>query len=349
MSHNLATEPLYGADRPALIQAISDGAGITHVNTAIWACIWLADTSSLRNMLQSIKENDGTRSKIRELLQGDSALNMLRLYTGQMVEEDEYEEQEEIEDKITAPAGPVDMDKQVIEATKIGPDGAASETSTNPTKRHADTLSDFNLESHSKMVCIAAKQESLNTLYGQEEVPDKSATDDKKCWTRDLRACILTRAPEPLTAAPSPDTVSRWRLSISKLDGTHGCSTLLTLSTHLAQLWSCARFALRPNELSLNGKSLNVQFFWLPDNAYSNEILLTTLPQIPSDLETGPEDMRLFDSKTGTEIYSRTCLKTVTTEDPESYPLPSVALLEMQWIFNRAVALSGVVHLYKTF
>lgn len=32
---------------------------------------------------------------------------------------------------------------------------------------------------------------------------------------------------------------------------------------------------------------------------------------------------------------------TITTEDPETHPLPSFELLQMQWVLNRLVAISG--------
>lgn len=103
-------------------------------------------------------------------------------------------------------------------------------------------------------------------------------------------------------------------------------------------------FALKPLELSCDRKSLNVQFFWL--RRYKRVkwgVFPSVKPSFPGGLDGLPEDIRLWNCESMTPIRSGDVI-TLHTEDPDSHPLPSFALLEMQWVLHRTAALSGDVY-----
>lgn len=66
-------------------------------------------------------------------------------------------------------------------------------------------------------------------------------------------------------------------------------------------------------------------------------------PSLPSDLRSGPCNSKLWDYDTDAPIYS-SHLITLTTEDPETMPLPSFELLHMQWTLNRVAAIAGAAN-----
>jgi hypothetical protein len=92
--------------------------------------------------------------------------------------------------------------------------------------------------------------------------------------------------------------------------------------------------------LSADSKTLQVQFYWLQQFKGPPTIPANTQPNFPDDLDGVPERVRLYNHGTDAVITSGDVI-TITTEDPETMPLPSMDLLEMQWILHRLAALSG--------
>src|SRR5947209_1019623 len=123
------------------------------------------------------------------------------------------------------------------------------------------------------------------------------------------------------------------------------CFNLISLSPDAHSLWTRGLFALKPLKLSRNRKTLTVQFFWqLPSNYKINSrIDLLTEPTSSKGLDMIPGQSwlnRLEVDGSTPRIRSGETF-TFTTEDPENLPLPSLQLLEMQWVLQRLVGMSG--------
>ncbi|KAL4910399.1 hypothetical protein BDW74DRAFT_173856 [Aspergillus multicolor] len=330
-------------DRAALIQAISEGTGITHVDKATWACFWLADIHRLRRIVDNLSRDPRKANKIKNAIRSHHAVLTLCTYTGRQVDH--------------GPAAQIRENSQTLAQTPRG--------YVTPTKRRASMSSS---QTDDATEHLPVKKDDMDV----REWRNLSIQD---CIKRDKGKCVITRASEPVatvttfppslnsTKGASPDvlndfwefvrmlwgceTVNQWVSRISLPDATKRqiCSNLLTLSLHVEQLWRRGRFALKPIKLSPDRTTLEVRFFWLPKCKYSADVPLITVPVLPGSILEGPGNTKLFDCLTGQAIPSGTGAKgtiTFRTSDPDTLPLPSVELLEMQWTFNRIVALSGI-------
>ncbi|KAI9368308.1 hypothetical protein BJX61DRAFT_230048 [Aspergillus egyptiacus] len=125
--------------------------------------------------------------------------------------------------------------------------------------------------------------------------------------------------------------------------GTESVSNLICITMTVHGLWGNARFALKPLELSKDKRKLTVEFHWLPGTT-SEFTRLRTPPDNPSNLESSPNGTLLLDCETR-QFISSSHIITFTTDSPEKRPLPSVELLQMQWVLNRLVAIAGAADL----
>ncbi|KAK6810893.1 hypothetical protein RU639_013342 [Aspergillus parasiticus] len=154
--------------------------------------------------------------------------------------------------------------------------------------------------------------------------------------------------------------VQRWKSGIFGNENTpekphHGCFNLLSLDQKVHKLWGDAKFALRPIE-QIDSRTLKVEFHW--QRGLSN-------PVAKVDLLKKPESSRgvceYFDRRFGHRRYSIPLptgtykdngepeyrpitsgdVFTITTSNPTTMPLPSWALLEMQWHLQRVAGMSG--------
>ncbi|KAG2416085.1 hypothetical protein HFD88_007277 [Aspergillus terreus] len=137
----------------------------------------------------------------------------------------------------------------------------------------------------------------------------------------------------------SSKKVAAWQRDIFSDRGTEVCQNLLTFNTLAHDLWGLARFALEPVEVSEDQKTITVRFWWLPRHS-PRIVRMTDRPSLPSDLESGPGKSLMTDCETETFIRSGHLI-TMTTEDPETMPLPSLELLGMHWVLTRVAALAG--------
>ncbi|OJJ31235.1 hypothetical protein ASPWEDRAFT_187153 [Aspergillus wentii DTO 134E9] len=104
------------------------------------------------------------------------------------------------------------------------------------------------------------------------------------------------------------DKVEAWKDELEP-NGTEILQNLITMTRQAHGYWGNARFALFPHKPSDDGKSMDV-------------------------------NGKLFNCATGQKITSGTVI-TLRTSDPMTHPLPSYALLQMQWYLNRIAGLSG--------
>ena len=93
-------------------------------------------------------------------------------------------------------------------------------------------------------------------------------------------------------------------------------------------------------------KQLTLQFFWQPQYDHRHEMDLLTKPVSSKGLKDTTKDGKksaLFYARNDGSpqaVESGDIFK-LTTENPESHPLPNWNLLEMQWFMQRLVAMSG--------
>ncbi|OJJ05769.1 hypothetical protein ASPVEDRAFT_894920 [Aspergillus versicolor CBS 583.65] len=114
--------------------------------------------------------------------------------------------------------------------------------------------------------------------------------------------------------------VRRWKRAFERAEGCFGApKNMVCLSEPARALWKLGRFALRPVQSPVPPKrrrSLMVEFHWIG---------------LRSDAVTP-----LVNKRTGEYIRSGDTF-TIRTDDPVCFPLPSVELLNMQWVLTRVV------------
>jgi hypothetical protein len=123
---------------------------------------------------------------------------------------------------------------------------------------------------------------------------------------------------------------------------------LITLSPVAHSYWNRGAFALKPISVDDNNTTLKVQFFWQKkqNNTQATMSLLTT-PFSTKDLDQneGAFDFgntRLTDIRGPQPCYIKSGdIFELKTDNAEARPLPSFALLEMQWFLTRVVGMAG--------
>jgi hypothetical protein len=146
------------------------------------------------------------------------------------------------------------------------------------------------------------------------------------------------------------DRVEKWKSTIFPKSqnpdvGVERCFNLISLTPTAHDIRNMGRFALKPLELSPDRKKLTVQFFWQVSGGYKikSRIDLLTKPASSEGLDfVGDEywlTRRENDGSTP-RIHSGETF-TFTTQDPQNLPLPSLELLEMQWVLQRLVGMCG--------
>ncbi|KAJ6012182.1 hypothetical protein N7499_012850 [Penicillium canescens] len=141
--------------------------------------------------------------------------------------------------------------------------------------------------------------------------------------------------------------VSGWQQAVDRLTQyRQPCEGMITLSSNAHALWRMARFALKPIKVTEDEKKMTLRFFWLPV-VHNPRLRLTDPPVYSSNLSGAPNRAKLWNYETNKEVCSGDII-TVTTEDPKNNPLPSMALLELQWCLTRVLALSGAAEFPNT-
>jgi hypothetical protein len=145
------------------------------------------------------------------------------------------------------------------------------------------------------------------------------------------------------------DRVEKWRSTIfpdsqNPNIGVEGCFNLISLSPNAYVMWTKGLFALKPLKLSRDRKELTVQFFWQIPGNYNLEsrVDLLTEPTSSEGLDILQDGCSLHrvDNDSSSYIQSGETF-TFTTKDPKNLPLPSLELLEMQWVLQRLVGMCG--------
>lgn len=144
------------------------------------------------------------------------------------------------------------------------------------------------------------------------------------------------------------EKIDEWKSVVFTEQKTEILENLVTLSPNAHAYWTKALFALKPLNVADDGKSMDVQFFWLRPYIRLRSIRLTTRPEQPSDLKESINNIKLFNHITDKKLCSGDII-TLRTEDAQEKPLPSKELLEMQWLLHRLTALSGGAEAIPTY
>ncbi|PYH67557.1 HNH endonuclease signature motif containing protein [Aspergillus vadensis CBS 113365] len=316
---------LFEPKRHGLIAQLVCAAKLTKLDSITWACLWFADLSELESLVSFC----GRNSPYGYMMHRDLSKS---------------------EDK-----------SQVIDAW------AVSRPKEELEKAYEDE------ESDTEGPPIKKRRLTLNT----EESPssaEEAATHlaNRLCTERDNATCVVTGCRDPVEIAHilpnglgrmetqtlqefwfplhrfwSKERVMAWMKQAAGQEATEACSNFLCMTDMAHKLWKKARFALKPLSLSEDRRSLQVQFYWLPVYNYRSRIPATEVPRRMSRKLSGTtvdgKETMLFNIATNKKLCSGDIL-TFKTNDPNSHPLPSMELLDMQWVLNRVLALSGATY-----
>ncbi|KAK2808078.1 hypothetical protein FQN50_004996 [Emmonsiellopsis sp. PD_5] len=203
--------------------------------------------------------------------------------------------------------------------------------------------------------------------------PDERSNQAKEmCLDRDRETCVITKAGDPHVAhifpfsmrqlqdTPFPDAspwnvltlfwtkdrIDSWYQAISTPAGTETVENLVSLAPSVHDYQGKAYFALQPRKLSEDKKRLTVRFYWMPRMTdLPNRVSLLRKPDIRNDLDMDgnvSKPVKLWNIESERKICSGDDI-TFETRDPENLPLPSSALLDMQWVVQRLSALAAGV------
>ena len=138
----------------------------------------------------------------------------------------------------------------------------------------------------------------------------------------------------------------------------------ITMAPQCHEYWDKALFALRPVTVNEEKTLMVLQFFWLQGQNLpptgSSLLLPETIPDdfiiepiiiMPNDLKRGGRDchssmqklnLTLYDCERDTVLCSGDYI-TISTDDPETLPLPDEQFLSLQWTLHRLAALCAAV------
>ena len=124
---------------------------------------------------------------------------------------------------------------------------------------------------------------------------------------------------------------------------------LITLSTTAHRLWAQGAFALKPISELADKTTLKVQFFWQKKQEAQTAMNLLTMPFSTAELIQNTDTVAggaamLIREDGGVENISAIRSGdyfTLQTDDPETKPLPSFTLLELQWFLQRVMGMAG--------
>jgi hypothetical protein len=133
--------------------------------------------------------------------------------------------------------------------------------------------------------------------------------------------------------------------------GLERVSNLITLSPNAHTIWDRGAFALKPVSVSNDNTTLKVQFFWQKkqqDIQATMSLLTTPFSTEELDQNEGAYDhgsTMLFNLHTRKPIKFGEFFE-LQTDDPDTMPLPSFKLLEMQWFLQRVAGMAGAADSY---
>ena len=157
------------------------------------------------------------------------------------------------------------------------------------------------------------------------------------------------------------ERVKNWKAAIMTGDSrqatvdTERLDNMITLNTLVYTYWDDALCAFRPISINENKTSMEVAFHWLPApgniKSKASDPIATPYHPFPHDInsfnESPGENICLIHGETRSMIRSGQIF-TLTTVDAAEKPLPSMELLDLQWILHRIVAMRGAAEEYES-
>jgi hypothetical protein len=148
----------------------------------------------------------------------------------------------------------------------------------------------------------------------------------------------------------SKDQIKIWKNELSSElngNGTETSKNLICLSLEAHILWNVGQFALQPNTLSADKKTLTMTFYWQAklEGDANGHVNLLTQPKSTRGLDR-PTEMRtfLYRISDNTPIMLKPGdTFTLTTDDPVNRPLPSFELLQLKFFLQRVCGMGGSV------
>ncbi|KAB8251112.1 hypothetical protein BDV35DRAFT_388501 [Aspergillus flavus] len=334
-------DELLDPERHELIMQLLHTIEEPEIDSTAWACLWFADLSNIRRLLQKCGQCQDFCFTVRFGLQSESFNKMIKTRAARS------------KNQLYAARSDEDL-KEYCE------DPEEPEIEEAPTKKRRRA------SSSQKPSEISRRSAEQGSEYSSAIA--SSAT----CNERDNNTCVLTGFREPLEVAHiypysieqkeedlkdfwmilrmfwPREKVETWKKQVSGPAGTESCSNMMCMVNVAQNLWGKARFALKPLSISEDQKVLKVQFYWLPRHSYSREMPAIRTPSpFPGNLSSstvnGQHSAKLFNIATDTKLCSGDII-TFETNDPVGHPLPSMELLNMQWVLHRVLALSGVAN-----
>ncbi|PGH15059.1 hypothetical protein AJ80_05684 [Polytolypa hystricis UAMH7299] len=150
------------------------------------------------------------------------------------------------------------------------------------------------------------------------------------------------------------EQIQQWRQEIFRSpdnndpnSGCDACFNLICMQPSIHAAWTQGFFALRPLEYYNNEdkSKLDVEWYWQPKQSHGPyDLVDLRKPPPPSSRDL--DDVDGFNIILEPTRDNFTKLKsghrfTLETPDPQHLPLPSKALLELQWYLNRIVSMSA--------
>ncbi|GAB1206335.1 hypothetical protein APSETT445_005020 [Aspergillus pseudonomiae] len=357
-------DELFDPQRRELIVQLLHAIGETKLNSIEWACLWFADIVSIRKMIKQCEQDEISCRMVKFSVKSQYCMDMIKAWAVRSksrrdTAQSDYDLEESFQD--TAETGIEETSTR--KRRRVAASGKPSKIPRWIAKKDAGRP----LATTSS---ATARPEKGTTSLSPKKSTGRKAAAKKLCNERDNSTCVLTGFLEPLEIAHiypysigqkgenelqdfwdilnifwAPEKVRSWSEQVLGPDGTETCSNMICMVNVAHMLWEKARFALKPLSISENQRALTVQFFWLPTNLYFHEIPALEAPSpFPRDLSSstvnGEHSAKLYNIATDRKLCSGDII-TFETDNPVSHPLPSMELLEMQWVLHRVLALSG--------
>lgn len=114
---------------------------------------------------------------------------------------------------------------------------------------------------------------------------------------------------------------------------------MITLFPDIHALWGMGKFMLEPVDEPVSSYQQNLRLQWMPPRRSSGKISLLTNPNSLHDV-TEAQSILPYNLRTGTRIGNGSIIS-VTTHDPENYPLPDRDLLRLRCNLIMVLRMAG--------
>ncbi|KAL5358400.1 hypothetical protein BJX96DRAFT_173401 [Aspergillus floccosus] len=345
--------------RRDLLTELRDLLELSEVTPVAWACLWFADISRLRDMIDMARKPPG-RAALRlalKLLDSDfvktwldRAVPRCRSTTVMSSTFAEGVSCSSASSATCVGAGEKAEKRKFGEAFGGGDEGEEEDGEVD------DEDDERNGEEEEGEEEAEEEEEDGDYIYdGWKEI--------KECFERDKGRCVVTRiawrlevaqiVPSICTTTPActtfwdtlalfwhEDMVRNWAWEVNEQ---RPCANRMCMASHVHDAWKKARFALKPKSFGV-GRDVSFAFYWLNCKIPPSDVDLLERPTLTrTRVDEGVDSLKFWENVDEEKICSGWEFR-LQTPDPDRHPLPSWGLLEMQWFLQRIVAFSGLAN-----